>query len=233
MKLGTGSNTGIATFKIEAGTTKIHLHVAGWNGDGTHDLIVKTNVGNFAGITDPQKNRTITIPLTNDEGISGSTTTMTLAHPELASTTYYKEIGLENVTGMATITLETSAKRAVVWGVNAEITKITYKITYDGNGFTGGEVPVDNTEYEKGDEGAILEPGTMSKYGYEFTPYYGARVINELDKKDNEIETNKGQMEQVKTKGKTLMNFYNSAYTLDDTKVGETPPQPVIYYREN
>lgn len=168
MKLGTGSNTGIATFKIEAGTTKIHLHVAGWNGDGTHDLIVKTNVGNFAGITDPDKNRTITIPLTNDEGISGSTTTMTLAHPELASTTYYKEIVLENVTEMATITLQTSAKRAVVWGINAEITKITYKITYDGNGFTGGEVPVDNTQYEKGDEGTVLEPGTMSKYGYEF-----------------------------------------------------------------
>lgn len=168
MKLGTGSNTGIATFKIEAGTTKIHLHVAGWNGDGTHDLIVKTNVGNFAGITNPDKNRTITIPLTNDEGISGSTTTMTLAHPELASTTYYKEIVLENVTEMATITLQTSAKRAVVWGINAEITKITYKITYDGNGFTGGEVPVDNTQYEKGDEGTVLEPGTMSKYGYEF-----------------------------------------------------------------
>ena len=27
--------------------------------------------------------------------------------------------------------------------------------------------------------------------------------------------------------------FVSNIYTLDDTKVGETPPQPVIYYREN
>ncbi len=167
MKLGTTNNKGIATFKIEAGTSKIHLHVAGWKGDGEHNLIVKTNVGIFQ----ENRTRTINIPLTNDEGISGDGLVMTLAHPELASTDYYKEILLEGVTEMATITLETSAKRAVVWGINIP----TYKITYDGNGYTSGDVPVDNTEYKEGDETFAPESGTMSKYGYEFASLWNTK----------------------------------------------------------
>lgn len=42
------------------------------------------------------------------------------------------------------------------------------RITYDGNGYTGGTVPVDTTDYSAGDYAIVQAPGTMAKDGSTF-----------------------------------------------------------------
>ncbi len=44
----------------------------------------------------------------------------------------------------------------------------TYKVTYDGNGSTGGAVPVDTKDYEKGDTVTVAGYGTLVKTGSGF-----------------------------------------------------------------
>ena len=42
----------------------------------------------------------------------------------------------------------------------------SYTITYDGNGNTGGNPPVDGNSYKEGDEVTLLSTATMTKTGY-------------------------------------------------------------------
>lgn len=109
MKLGTSSKTGTMTFTIPKGTTKIHIHAAKWNGE-SGKLNISASTGTLGSSS---------IALTADAGVSGNSP-FTLSNPALASTTYYFEISISNVTAQSTITLTTSAKRAIVWGVNTE-----------------------------------------------------------------------------------------------------------------
>lgn len=44
-----------------------------------------------------------------------------------------------------------------------EVTSSTYVVSYEGNGNTGGTVPIDLNEYTTGDMFLILEPGTLVK----------------------------------------------------------------------
>ncbi|MBB6635238.1 InlB B-repeat-containing protein [Cohnella thailandensis] len=44
----------------------------------------------------------------------------------------------------------------------------TYKVTYDGNGSTGGTAPVDSNEYEAGEEATVRAPGDLAREGYAF-----------------------------------------------------------------
>ncbi len=44
----------------------------------------------------------------------------------------------------------------------------TFAVTYDGNGNTGGEAPVDSTRYLPGQTVTVLSPGTIVKIGYTF-----------------------------------------------------------------
>jgi len=85
--------------------------------------------------------------------------------------------------------------------VNADITlfakwteRTKYKVIYDGNGSTAGDVPVDDLEYYTGDEFTVLDKGSLVKIvnGVEFifrgwhytenydeylTPYQAGRVL--------------------------------------------------------
>ena len=46
----------------------------------------------------------------------------------------------------------------------------TFKVTYDGNGSTGGSVPVDATAYSTGGKATVLSaPATLVKSGYAFS----------------------------------------------------------------
>ncbi|HNY49331.1 MAG TPA: InlB B-repeat-containing protein [Smithella sp.] len=46
----------------------------------------------------------------------------------------------------------------------------TYTVTYNGNGSTGGSVPVDSTNYSSGQTVTVLgNTGTLAKTGYLFT----------------------------------------------------------------
>ena len=53
---------------------------------------------------------------------------------------------------------------------NGDGTNPTYTVTYDGNGSTGGSVPVDPTNYEEGQLVTVLgNTGSLVKAGYSFT----------------------------------------------------------------
>ena len=114
MKLGASSKTGTMTFKIPVGTTKIHLHVAGWNGKNTK-LNLSANNGVTLGTT--------SITSTADNGVANNSP-FTLATPANATTSYYKVVEITSGATVAetTITIQTTSTgyRAVVWGVNAE-----------------------------------------------------------------------------------------------------------------
>ena len=43
-----------------------------------------------------------------------------------------------------------------------------YRVTYNGNGATGGNVPEDNAAYNSGDTVTVLSQGDLAKAGYTF-----------------------------------------------------------------
>lgn len=104
IKLGTGDDKGAWKVTVPAGTTKLHLHLAGWNGES-----VKVGV---TGAT------TANLTLKSDAGVSGNGNPYKLKSD---SSLFYHELTLSNVTEPATLTFTvTSGYRFVVWGVNAE-----------------------------------------------------------------------------------------------------------------
>lgn len=108
IKAGSKSGEGKLSITIPAGTTKLHIHAAGWNGDATSFTIEGATVSD----------KTIT-PM-SDDGVSGSGTSFTLKGDP---TNYYKELTLTGVTAKTTLTItatKTSKCRFVIFGVNAE-----------------------------------------------------------------------------------------------------------------
>ena len=106
IKVGTSKVAGAWTVTVPAGTTKLHLHMAGWNGKS-----VKVSVQGAT--TDVNE-----MSLVSDTGINNSSP-FTLSKND--SSTFYKVITLSNVTAATTLTFTaTSGYRFVVWGVNAE-----------------------------------------------------------------------------------------------------------------
>lgn len=105
IKLGTSKKVGAWKVTVPAGTTKLHLHLAGWNGES-----VKVGV---TGAT------TANLTLKSDAEVSGNGNPFNIKSD---SSLFYHELTLSNVTEPATLTFTaTSGNRFVVWGVNAEI----------------------------------------------------------------------------------------------------------------
>lgn len=108
VKAGTKNGAGKLSIKIPAGTTKLHIHAAGWKGDASSFTIEGATVSD----------KTIT-PM-SDDGVSGSGTSFTLKGDP---TNYYKELTLTGVTAETTLTItatKASKCRFVIFGVNAE-----------------------------------------------------------------------------------------------------------------
>lgn len=108
VKAGTKNGAGKLSIKIPAGTTKLHIHAAGWKGDASSFTIEGATVSD----------KTIT-PM-SDDGFSGSGTSFTLKGDP---TNYYKELTLTGVTAETTLTItatKASKCRCVIFGVNAE-----------------------------------------------------------------------------------------------------------------
>lgn len=105
IKAGTSGGPGELTIKVKAGTTKLHIHAAGWNKKTVSLLISGATVS-------PKE-----ISLLSDSGLAGGGNTFTLAGDP---TSYYYEIGLTGVEAETTLTLKTNKDRCVVFGVNAE-----------------------------------------------------------------------------------------------------------------
>jgi hypothetical protein len=115
IKLGASKNNGYAYISVPANTTTLHVHCAGWNNDGNGRTLNLTTEATGVTISPAS------MALTNDAGIAGSGSTFTLNTPDNASTSYYASFTLTGVNAATTIKLETSSKRAVYWGINAEL----------------------------------------------------------------------------------------------------------------
>lgn len=106
IKVGTSSKGGSMIVTVPANTTKLHVHAAAWNGVTGLSL-------NITGATVSPSS----IALTADSGISNNSPFTLSGDPE----DYYFELTLSDVTAETEITFtSSSAKRFVVWGVNAE-----------------------------------------------------------------------------------------------------------------
>ena len=118
IKCGTTSKAGVATVSVPSGTTKLHVHIAGWNGEGVKTIditptakISKINGASSTSITD-----------TADSGISNNSP-FTLSGTTVISSSYYYEIDLTGISSNTTITFTAHTKsnnRFVIWGCNAE-----------------------------------------------------------------------------------------------------------------
>ena len=107
VKAGSKSGAGKLSIKIPAGTTKLHIHAAGWNGDNSSFTIEGATVSEE------------TITLISDTGVASGTPFTLKGDP----TNYYKELSLTGVTAETTLTItatKTSKCRFVIFGVNAE-----------------------------------------------------------------------------------------------------------------
>ena len=117
-KLGTGSNTGSTSFSVPAGVTTVYIHAAKWNGESGNLTIARTGGGTVSPTS---------VTLTADGGVSSSSP-FTLSAPAKASTSYFFTLTLSSVNAATTITLTTSSKRAVVWGVNTVAATKTFTL---------------------------------------------------------------------------------------------------------
>ena len=105
IKAGTGSKSGAWKVTVPAGTTKLHVHLAGWKGA---NVTVK-----IEGATATPA----TLSLKSDDGITSSSPFTLQGNP----TDFYHEIALSGITSETTLTVTaTAGYRFVAWGVNAE-----------------------------------------------------------------------------------------------------------------
>ena len=105
IKAGTGSASGAWKVTVPAGTTKLHVHLAGWKGA---NVTVK-----IEGATATPA----TLSLKSDDGITSSSPFTLQGNP----TDFYHEIALSGITSETTLTVTaTAGYRFVAWGVNAE-----------------------------------------------------------------------------------------------------------------
>ena len=105
LKAGTSKNAGAVVIEVPAGTTKLHLHAVGWNGEN-----VTLGIEGATATATPSS-----LDLTSDTNISGSSTSYSLSNVA----NYYFCIDLEGITSDTELTFS-SSKRFVIWGVNAE-----------------------------------------------------------------------------------------------------------------
>lgn len=112
VQVGTSKNAGSFSFNVPAGTTKLHLHVVGWKGEGGKTHSIKTSVGTISSTS---------ITTVADAGATSSSP-FTLSKTDYSGKDYYFEFTLTNITKESTITISNSAgkSRGVYFGINAE-----------------------------------------------------------------------------------------------------------------
>lgn len=111
IQVGSSKSSGNKTFKVPANTTKLYLHVVGWNGEGGKTHTIETSVGTISSSS---------IKTTADSGANNSSP-FTLSSKDYSSSAYFYEFTLSGVTSEATITISNSARnsRGVYFGINA------------------------------------------------------------------------------------------------------------------
>ena len=171
VKLGTSSVVGTASFKIPAGTAKIHMHVIGWSGKSSQVNLTANN-----GVT----LGTTSITPKSDTGAANNSPYTLKGDP----TTYYYEIITTGVEQETTITMTTvSGKtRVIVWGVNTEVATnvdpdaTKYTITANVNDPAMGIVSGAG-EYV---EGTVASLNAIPNSGYRFVNWSNGSTDNPL-----------------------------------------------------
>lgn len=112
VQVGTGSKSGSFSFNVPVGTTKLHLHVVGWKGEGGKIHTIATSVGTISSTS---------ITTVADTGATSSSP-FTLSKTDYSGKDYYFEFTLTNITKESTIKISNSAgsSRGVYFGINAE-----------------------------------------------------------------------------------------------------------------
>ncbi len=107
IKCGTSNAAGAMKLTVPAGTTKLHVHIAGWkNKSVSIEITPNDNVSS-----------TNSFSIVSNNGVSDSSP-FTL---DAVSSTFYKCIDLKGITADTELTVTaTSGNRFVIWGVNAE-----------------------------------------------------------------------------------------------------------------
>ena len=171
VKLGTSSVVGTASFKIPAGTAKIHMHVIGWKGKSSQVNLTANN-----GVT---LGTTAITPKSDDGATSNSPYTL-----KGDATTYYYEITTTGVEQETTITMTTvsSKTRVIVWGVNTEVATVVdpetpeYTITANVNDPAMGIVSGAGKYYE----GTVASLNAIPNSGYQFVNWSNGSTDNPL-----------------------------------------------------
>lgn len=119
IKCGTTKNAGAATVTVPSGATKLYVHIAGWNGENNKTV----NITPAAKISKVNGVAATSLATVADTGVSGSSSSFTLAGTTKLSTDYFYVIDLTGITASTVITFTANAKsnnRFVIWGCNAE-----------------------------------------------------------------------------------------------------------------
>ncbi len=112
IKAGTGKAAGSTTITVPAQATKLHFHAYGWNGES-----VTLSITAPAGVTVSPASQAISA----NTGISGSTSTYTLAEGSTPETDAYYAVNLSGNNDEIELTISaTSGNRFVLFGVNQE-----------------------------------------------------------------------------------------------------------------
>ena len=132
LKAGTSSKTGAIVVIVPAGTTKLHFHAYGWSGE-TVALTVEAPKG--VTVTPPSVN------IAENTGVSGSSTTYTLAEGSNPKSDAYYAVTLSDVTEATAVKFTaTGGKRFVIFGVNQEGATTPASIAADPTSLAFGSV---------------------------------------------------------------------------------------------
>ena len=106
LKAGTNNAAGAVKITVPEGSSHLHVHIAGWNGESVKITVTRAN------------NTLQTLTLKSDTGVSGNSPfTLTEKDPSK----FYFDIPLSAVSTDIDLSFTaTSGKRFVIWGVNAE-----------------------------------------------------------------------------------------------------------------
>ncbi len=112
VQVGTKKGGGSCSFTVPANTTRLCLHVVGWNKEGGKKHTIALSEGSISSTS---------ITTIADSGASGNSP-FTLSQTDYSSSDYYYTFSLSGITKEVTVTISNSggSSRAVYFGINAE-----------------------------------------------------------------------------------------------------------------
>jgi len=144
-------------------TAEAFNYVVG-SGPSTEQLFEVTGTN----LTSP--NITVSVPAESAFEITENTVygnSVTIASGDYVSVRMKAGLALGNYN--ANLSISTEGATTLEIALTGSVSNVpTYTITYDGNGATSGDAPVDNNNYISGAAVTVLGPGTLAKTGHSF-----------------------------------------------------------------